>query len=67
MAGNIGDSYAKMVAEKDFDFYVLEGKENMIIPLRLILTMQMLHLLVELIYGKLIFLTRELLVRVMLC
>ncbi|MCK0147831.1 UDP-N-acetylmuramoyl-L-alanine--D-glutamate ligase [Arenibacter sp. F26102] len=24
MAGNIGDSYAKMVAEKDFDFYVLE-------------------------------------------
>ncbi|MBO6533516.1 MAG: UDP-N-acetylmuramoyl-L-alanine--D-glutamate ligase [Muricauda sp.] len=24
MAGNIGDSYAKMVAEKDFDHYVLE-------------------------------------------
>ena len=24
MAGNIGDSYAKMVAENDFDFYVLE-------------------------------------------
>tara|TARA_R110000737_G_scaffold12693_2_gene28618 strand:- start:2431 stop:3765 length:1335 start_codon:yes stop_codon:yes gene_type:complete len=24
MAGNIGDSYAKMVAEKDFDYYVLE-------------------------------------------
>ncbi|MDO6605218.1 UDP-N-acetylmuramoyl-L-alanine--D-glutamate ligase [Arenibacter palladensis] len=24
MAGNIGDSYAKMVAEKNFDFYVLE-------------------------------------------
>lgn len=24
MAGNIGDSYAKMVAEKDYDFYVLE-------------------------------------------
>ncbi len=24
MAGNIGDSYAKMVAEKSFDFYVLE-------------------------------------------
>ena len=24
MAGNIGDSYAKMVAEKDLDFYVLE-------------------------------------------
>jgi len=24
MAGNIGDSYAKMVAEKEFDFYVLE-------------------------------------------
>ncbi|WP_396637054.1 UDP-N-acetylmuramoyl-L-alanine--D-glutamate ligase [Maribacter sp. R77961] len=24
MAGNIGDSYAKMVAENDFDYYVLE-------------------------------------------
>ena len=24
MAGNIGDSYAKMVAERDFDYYVLE-------------------------------------------
>ncbi|MGB5369022.1 MAG: Mur ligase family protein, partial [Flavobacteriaceae bacterium] len=24
MAGNIGDSFAKMVAENDFDFYVLE-------------------------------------------
>lgn len=24
MAGNIGDSYAKMVAEKEFEFYVLE-------------------------------------------
>nr|WP_297786756.1 UDP-N-acetylmuramoyl-L-alanine--D-glutamate ligase [uncultured Allomuricauda sp.] len=24
MAGNIGDSYAKMVAEQDFDYYVLE-------------------------------------------
>ena len=24
MAGNIGDSYAKMVAENDYDFYVLE-------------------------------------------
>lgn len=24
MAGNIGDSYARMVAENDFDFYVLE-------------------------------------------
>ncbi|MCK0189475.1 UDP-N-acetylmuramoyl-L-alanine--D-glutamate ligase [Arenibacter sp. F20364] len=24
MAGNIGDSYAKMVAEKNFDYYVLE-------------------------------------------
>lgn len=24
MAGNIGDSFAKMVAEQDFDFYVLE-------------------------------------------
>jgi UDP-N-acetylmuramoylalanine--D-glutamate ligase len=24
MAGNIGDSYAKMVAENDFDFYILE-------------------------------------------
>jgi len=24
MAGNIGDSYAKMVAESDFDYYVLE-------------------------------------------
>jgi len=24
MAGNIGDSYAKMVAQNDFDFYVLE-------------------------------------------
>jgi UDP-N-acetylmuramoylalanine--D-glutamate ligase len=24
MAGNIGDSFAKMVAEEDFDFYVLE-------------------------------------------
>lgn len=24
MAGNIGDSFAKMVAEKEFDFYVLE-------------------------------------------
>lgn len=24
MAGNIGDSYAKMVSENDFDFYVLE-------------------------------------------
>ncbi len=24
MAGNIGDSFAKMVAEHDYDFYVLE-------------------------------------------
>ena len=24
MAGNIGDSFAKMVAENDFEFYVLE-------------------------------------------